>query len=84
MKDKVEVIKDHAGFKGIKINGLIHIDLLDSVLAVHSYIDEIQSAKLGGDWFKMYYINFHLSSGLTVHCEYNDRELWENILKGLE
>lgn len=90
MKDKVEVIKDHAGLKTIKINDLIHLDFTTSqIRAIHSYIDEKNNPKFYTDvgqskYYKMYYINFHLDSGQMVYCEYNDRELWETILKGLE
>ncbi len=87
-KNKVKIIKDHAGLKTIKINCLIHLDFtLSNVKVIHSYIDEkhnpewisVLESPLVDKYYKMYYINFHLDSGQTIHCEYNNRELWEQV-----
>lgn len=66
--------KEHQIF----INGLIHLALPKGLSAIHSYIDSTQPS--GVD---MYYIEFYLASGQTIKAEYDKRELWEEILKGL-
>lgn len=77
---RVEIINgDERGHLIIKIDGLLHLKIMNKINVVHSYIDEVTRVTT----YKMYYINFHLSSGQFVHCEYNDKELWEEILKGL-
>lgn len=83
----VEIVKKP--FPYIKIDDLFHLWFNCEVLAVHSYIDEKPNPRPNIDdpstlFYKMYYINFYLDSGQMVHCEYNNRDLWEQILKGLE
>lgn len=76
MTNKVEIINDDKGFHKVLIAGLLHLRFDTPILAFHSYIDE------KSDGVVMYYINFHLDGGQMVHCEYNNHELWETILKG--
>ncbi len=86
MKDKVEIIKIESPFEfTVKINGLMHLCLMGPVGAVHSYIDKIPNTRVNSSdaYYKLYYIEFHLDNSV-VKCTYNDRELWETILKGLE
>lgn len=78
----------------IMIDDLIHLQLMEKPIAIHSYIDEMTRQEDTGETlmgvplittikYNMYYINFHLTNGSVVKCEYNRRDLWEQILKGL-
>lgn len=64
----------------VTIDGILHLLMIGKCDAIHSFIDEKSD---GGNKWMMYYINFHLATGSVVHCEYNRRDLWEQILKGL-
>lgn len=80
MKDKVEIIKGKPGQPLlVLINDLVHLSICCDVQAIHSYIDEKSD---GADKWKLYYIEFYLDNSV-VNAVYNDRELWETILKGL-
>lgn len=78
---KVDIVKsDELGHFKIFIDGLLHLKLFNKIEAFHTYIDEKSD---GVNKWMMYYIDFHLLTGSVVHCEYNRRDLWEEILKGL-
>lgn len=82
---KVEFTKDDDHIRTIKINGLIHLWFYGRVTAFHSYIDaEVSNPVLSGSLITRYFIEFFLSSGQTITAEYDNRELWEEILKGLK
>jgi len=71
---KVEVKNDIKQLS-VWIDDLLHLTM-NGVNAIHSYIDADVSPE-------RYFIHFHLASGQIVKCEYDKRELWEQILKGL-
>lgn len=78
---KAIVTSDNNGLIA-EVDGLLHLQIIKGhCIAVHSYIDKVKDEF--GIKYNMYYINFHLASGQTVKCEYNRRDLWEQILKGL-
>lgn len=82
---KVEIIGDDR-FWIVKVNGFKHLVIdASKLIGTHSYIDEMTrpTPEGGTITYPMYYINFHLASGQIVKCEYNRRDLWEQILKGL-
>lgn len=75
-------------YSRILINGLIHLQFSNCVEGIHSYIDSEfinprPSVDGGGPFITRYFIEFYLSSGQTVKAEYDNRKLWEEILKGL-
>lgn len=85
---KVECKGDEFGSHIILINNLIHLKFFSTVIAIHSYIDSEYSNPrpyLDTDtkYITRYFIEFYLASGQTIKAEYDKRELWEEILKGL-
>lgn len=83
---KVEITNNGQGLI-LKINDLIHLTMTNCV-AIHSYIDAeipnpIPDADKMPDYLTRYYIEFYLASGQTIKAEYDRRDLWEEILKGL-
>lgn len=58
----------------IKINGVIHLSLPQGDIKAQTWLVPHKS---------YYAIEYYTSDG-EVLCEYDNREIWEGILKGLE
>lgn len=75
MKYKIEVKLVYNSLK-VYINGLTHISIsnIDEVFGFNSY-------SVGTEFF---YIVITSKSGITIETNYQKREIWESILKGLD
>jgi hypothetical protein len=61
----------------IYINDLLHLCIkIDEYIGVQSWIDDYSKYR--------YNINFHFKNNTDILCEYDDRNLWESILKQLD
>lgn len=61
----------------IYIEGLLHIGIpIEEYSGMQSWLD--------GDNVYTYYIEFYLKNGQCILCEYEDRKLWEKILKEID
>ncbi len=61
----------------IYINDLLHLCIkIDGYIGMQSWIDDYSKYR--------YNINFHFKNNTDILCEYDDRNLWENILKQLD
>lgn len=72
---KVEVVLGHKALR-VRINGLLHIHLDRAKLLGFSSWEEGRPAH-------SFAIEFYLSEGAPVLAEYDRRDLWTAILKGL-
>jgi len=74
MKNKI-VIESDFGRIRIKINGIIHLSLKQSPdIQIQSWLYPSRS----------YYAIQYYSAGSNILCEYEDKGIWEQILKKLE
>lgn len=77
--------QDERGNLIVYIDGLIHIKIMGKINFVLACIDEVPNSDVGSrEPIFMYYIQFYLESGQVVKSSYNRRDLWEQILKGLD
>lgn len=61
----------------IYIEGILHVNIpLEEYNGLQSWLE--------GDNTYMYYIEYYLKSGGSILCEYEDREIWENILNKVD
>jgi len=72
----VTIKKTLKNFK-VYIKGLLHL-----TFPINEY-SGIQSWSNGDDSYT-YMIEYHLKSGKSILCEYEDRQLWEEILKQID
>jgi hypothetical protein len=72
----VTIKKSIKTFK-VYIDGHLHISIpVKEYAGMQSWLD--------GDHEKYYHIDFYLKSQNIIHCEYEDRKLWEEILKQID
>ena len=61
----------------IYIEGLLHVNIpIKEYSGMQSWLE--------GDNAHTYYIEYYLKNGQTILCEYEDRKLWEEILKQID
>lgn len=73
---KVTLKKTLKNFK-IYIEGLLHVNVpIEEYSGIQSWLE--------GDNTHTYYIEYYLKNNQTILCEYEDRKLWEEILKQID
>ena len=61
----------------IYIEGLLHVSIpIKEYSGLQSWLE--------GDNTYTYHIEFYLNNGQTIICEYEDKKLWEEILKQID
>lgn len=61
----------------IYIEGLLHVNIpIEEYSGMQSWLE--------GDNVYTHYIEFYLKNGQRILCEYEDRKLWEEILKQID
>lgn len=74
MKDKITISQEYRTLK-IYVNDLLHFEMRRVFYrGMQSWTD--------GDASSMYYIEIYLE-GVTIQLEYDNKELWEGILKAI-
>ncbi len=80
--NNVKFNKEMPGWILVTIDDLPHL-LLSGIVAAHSYINADLSDPMTNRARTRWFIEFYLDSGQTIKAEYDNRELWETILRGL-
>ncbi len=73
MKNKVTAKKDFRSFR-VYIDGFIHLEILmESYNGMQSWLEGLVKYN--------YFIEFYQKDGDAILCEYDDKQIWLDILK---